>query len=78
MEPKAYFSVPSLIAIVCAIGSFFVGVGAGFALAIIAIILGAIGLIIAMMPGVRGGLISMVSIAAGGIGIVAAIFKLIG
>ena len=46
-------------------------------LAIAAIILGVIGFLIALMPGVRGGVISIVSIVAGSLGIVGAILKLI-
>ena len=41
------YSIASVIAIVAAIATFFVGAGAQFLIAIIAIIFGAIGMIIA-------------------------------
>jgi hypothetical protein len=44
-------------------------------LAIAAIVLGAIGVLLALMPHVRGGIISMISIVAGLIGIIAAVFR---
>lgn len=53
------------------------GAGFGFVLAIAAIVLGVIGILIAFAPSKRGGLISVFSVLAGVIGIVAAIFKLI-
>lgn len=73
---KSSFSIPSILAIVCAIASFFVGAGAGFLLAVLAIILGGIGFLLALMPGTRGGVASVVSILAGVIGVIAAIVKL--
>lgn len=71
------FSIPSILAVVAAIGSFMTGAGFGFVLAIAAIVLGVIGILIAFAPSKRGGLISVFSVLAGVIGIVAAIFKLI-
>ena len=71
------FSLPSIIAIVAAIASFFVGAGWGFILAIVAIIFGLIGALLAVSPNVRGGIVSIFSILAGVIGIVAAIIKLV-
>lgn len=73
----AAFSIPSILAIVAAIIAFFVGPGLGLALAIIAIILGAVGLLIALMPNVRGGVISVVSVILGVIGILIAIGRLV-
>jgi hypothetical protein len=74
---KPHFSIPSILAVICAVVSLMSHAGWGFFLAIAAIILGVIGFLIALMPGVRGGIVSMISIVAGLIGIVAAVFKLI-
>jgi hypothetical protein len=76
-EQAPSYSVPSILAVIAAIGSFFVGAGWGFVLALCAMVLGLIGLVIAISPRVRGGFISLVSIIAGLIGILAAIVKLI-
>ena len=70
------FSLPAILAIVCAIASFFFGAGFGFLLAIIAILFGVVGVVLALAPSVRGGVTSIISIVAGVVGIVAAIFKL--
>jgi hypothetical protein len=72
---RAHFSIPSIIAIAAAIGSFYAGAGLGLLLAIVAIIFGIIGVIIALLPHVRGGIVSFISIAAGVIGIIAAVVK---
>lgn len=71
------FSIPSMLAVAAAIGSFMTGAFLGTILAIAAIILGAVGAMLAMSPRVRGGMMSIVAIGAGLIGIVAAVFKLI-
>jgi len=71
------FSIPSILAMICAIASFAVGPGKGFFIAILAIIFGGIGLLLAMAPQVRGGIASIVSILAGAIGIVAAVIRMI-
>ena len=71
----AKFSVPSIIAIVAAIASFPVGALFGFLLAIVAVIFGAIGIILSLSPRVRGGVISTLAIFAGMLGILAAVVK---
>lgn len=71
------FSIPSLLAVVAAVGSFMTGAFLGTLLAIAAIVLGLIGAMLALSPRVRGGMMSLVAIGAGLIGIVAAVFKLI-
>jgi len=71
------FSIPSILAMICAVASFAVGAGLGFVLAILAIILGGIGVMLAMLPQTRGGIASVISILAGAIGIIAAVFKLV-
>ena len=71
----AKFSIPSIIAIVAAIASFPVGAFFGFLLAIIAVIFGAIGLILSLSPRVRGGVVSTLAIFAGMLGLLAALVK---
>ena len=71
------FSLPSILAVVAAIVSFKAGAFLGTLLAIAAIVLGLLGALLAISPRVRGGMISILSIVAGVIGIVAAVFKLV-
>jgi hypothetical protein len=75
--PAPAFSIPSIIAVVCAIASFMFGAAMGFILAIVAIVAGVIGVLMSLSPRVRGGMVSIFSIVAGAIGIVAAVIKLI-
>jgi hypothetical protein len=77
VQAKPHFSLPALIAIAAAIGSFFSGAGWGLFLAGVAIFFGVIGFLVAMAPGIRGGIVSFFSVIAGAIGIVMAIIKLI-
>ncbi len=70
-------SIPSILAVVAAIGSFMTGAFLGTLLAIAAIVLGLVGALLALSPRVRGGMISIIAIGAGLLGIVAAIFKLV-
>lgn len=70
------YSLPSILAIVSAIASLFFGAFLGFLLAVAAIILGVIGLLLAASPSIRGGIVSIISVLAGLIGIIAAVFKL--
>ena len=72
---RPHFSLPSLIAIGAAIGSFAVGGLGGFILAIVAIIFGVIGVIISLLPSVRGGVVSVFAMLAGVAGIIVAIFR---
>ncbi|MGH7940182.1 MAG: hypothetical protein ACREE6_02245 [Limisphaerales bacterium] len=74
---KPHFSIPSIIAIAAAIACCFVRPATGFALAIVAIIFGAIGLLLSLAPSVRGGLTSIFSFILAAIGIVVAILKAI-
>jgi hypothetical protein len=71
------YSLPSILAIAAAIASFFFGAFLGFVLAIAAIVLGVIGMALAVAPSIRGGIISIISVVAGLLGIIAAPFKLI-
>ncbi|MGZ8937826.1 MAG: hypothetical protein ACXW32_01295 [Limisphaerales bacterium] len=71
----AKFSIPSIIAIIAAIASFPVGAFFGFLLAMVAVVFGAIGIILALSSRVRGGMVSTLAILAGMLGIVAALVK---
>ncbi len=77
LEPRAHpsFSLPSILAVVAAVLSFNFGATLGLVFAIVAIVLGALGVLLALSPRIRGGMISIVSILAGVVGIVAAVFK---
>ena len=77
VQAKPPFSIPSLIAIGCAIASYFVGAMGGFILALLAIAFGIIGLFVAMSPSVRGGLISILALIVAAIAIVVAVIKAI-
>ena len=70
------FSLPSILAIVAAIGSFMVHTGTmTLLLAIAALVLGAIGVVIALLPGKRGGIISFLSIGLGAIAVLIALVR---
>ena len=75
VQTKPHFSIPSLIAIGAAIASFFVSPGAGFILAIVAIVFGVLGFILALSPSIRGGIVSFVSLVLASFGIVVAIIR---
>lgn len=74
--PRAKFGLLSLLAIAAGIGSFFVHWGLALVLAVVAILFGAIGFIVALLPGRRGGVLSIVAIVMGAIGVVAALLRL--
>lgn len=76
-RPRAVFSLPSILALLCAIVSFPTGAIAGLLLAVCAIVFGISGVLISLAPNVRGGALSLFSIVAGLIGIVAALIKAI-
>jgi hypothetical protein len=77
-EPsKAAFSIPSILAVVAAIFSFKVGAFFGFVLAGIAILMGIVGILLALSPGKRGGIFSVIGVLGGAVGIVAAVVKAI-
>ena len=69
------FSIPSILAVIAAIASFFQGATFGLLLAIAAIILGAIGLLLSLAARKRGGIVSIFSVVAGLVGIIAAVIK---
>ena len=72
---QAKFSIPSIIAIVAAIGSFAVGAFWGLVLAVIAVIFGAIGAVLAFSSRIRGGFVSTLGIVGGLLGLIAAVVK---
>lgn len=73
--PKASFSIPSIISVLAAIGSFMNGAILGMVLAVTAIIFGVIGVLLSIAPAKRGGILSIASIGAGVVGIIAAVIK---
>jgi len=75
---KPHFSIPSIVAIVAAIISLFTGAFWGFILAIIAIVCGIVGSLMAMSPSIRGGIISVLSLVLAAIGIILAIVRAVG
>jgi hypothetical protein len=75
---KPHFSIPSILAIAAAIASLFTGAFWGFMLALIAIVCGIVGCMMAMAPSVRGGVISFISLFLAAIGIILAIIRAIG
>jgi len=77
-QTQVHYSVPSVIAIAAAIGSLFSGAMWGFILALIAIVFGIIGFMLSLSPSRRGGVVSLFSIVVAGIGIVVALFRLLG
>jgi hypothetical protein len=72
---RASFSIPSIIALLAAIGSFMNGAILGMILAVIAIVFGILGVVMSLAPAKRGGVISTFGIGAGVIGIIAAVIK---
>jgi hypothetical protein len=74
---RATFSIPSILAIVCALGSFFTGAGLALLLCILAIVFGIIGAVLALLPGTRGGMMSILSIALAAIGVIVALVRIL-
>lgn len=71
-------SLTSMLAIASAVGSFFVDNAAGkFSLAILAVILGLIGMIRAASPRVSGGILSIAAILIAVVGLLVAILDAI-
>jgi hypothetical protein len=79
MVPEQAKSAASIMAIIAAIGSFFVANAAlKFGLAIGAVVLGLVGAAKAMSPRTSGGLLSIAAITIAGIGLLAAILDAVG
>jgi hypothetical protein len=77
ITPPAKFSIPSIIAIASAVASFASGAFFGFVLAMIAVVFGAIGVILAFSSRVRGGIVSTLALLGGLLGFIAAVVKTI-
>jgi len=72
VKPKV--ATAAIIAIVAAICSFFSGAFWGLILAVVAVVAGGIGMLIAVSPRRRGGLLSLAAILLGVIALVRAVF----
>lgn len=72
---RAKFTLPSIIAIIAAIASFFVGALLGLIFAFVAVVFGFIGVIMAFSSRARGGIVSTFAVLAGFLGVIAAIIK---
>lgn len=74
------FSAVSILAVICAFLALFnvLGAALGFVLAIAAVILGGIGMLAAILPGTRGGIVSFIAAGAGVLAIIVAVFRLLG
>lgn len=77
IERPASFSIPSLLAVGAAVLSLLVSAGWGLLLAIVAIVLGVIGFFMALSPRVRGGVVSVVAMIAGGAGVLIALLRFV-
>jgi hypothetical protein len=73
MNPR--IGTAATLAIIAAIGSFFVRPMPGFFLALLAIFFGIIGFVMATSPRVRGGILSIFSIILGVIGVLVAVLR---
>ena len=74
---KAAFSIPSILSIVAAILSFKFGAILGLIFAGVAIVFGAVGFMLSLSPAKRGGIFSILGVAGGAIGVIAAVIKAI-
>jgi hypothetical protein len=72
---RAKFSIPAIIAIVCALASFATGAFFGFILAMIAVVFGALGFLLSLSSRRRGGVISTLAVFGGVLGVIAAVVK---
>jgi hypothetical protein len=74
-QVKPQYSLPSLIAIACAIASLFVGTMGGLILAVLAIFFGVIGFLISFSPSIRGGVVSILSMLVAAAGMFIAVLR---
>ena len=72
---RARFSIPSIIAIVAALVSFMTGAFLGFVFAMVAVVFGALGVLLSFSSRVRGGIVSILAVMAGVLGLIAAVVK---
>lgn len=73
----AQFSLPCLLAVIFAIGSFFAGQVVGLLLAISAILFGGFAFLVAFAPTLRGSAVSAFSTLAGLFAVSAAVVRLL-
>jgi len=72
------FTIPSILAIVCAIAAFALDrSGLAVMAAIGAIAFGIIGMLAAIIPGKRGGIVSVISIVLGAIGLIVGVLRVV-
>ena len=74
---RASFSIPSIIAVICGILAFTTSAGTATLAAIGAMIFGIIGGLIAILPGKRGGIASIIAIVIGAIGFIIGLMRII-
>jgi hypothetical protein len=73
------FSAFSIIAVLAAVGALFVnGGGLTLLLAIVAIIFGLLGMVVAFLPSRRGGIMSFIAVGVGLLAVIIAIVRLVG
>ena len=77
VDDRAKFSIPSILAVACALLSFVVSAGWAFILALAAVAFGLLGVILALSPRVRGGMVSIIAMVTGGIGVILALLRLV-
>jgi hypothetical protein len=72
----------AILSIIAAIGSYFLTFSAhyvwGLLIAILSVIFGIVGVMMAASPRVSGGIISIIAIVLGGIGVLVAILAMVG
>jgi len=77
LPPKTRFSIPSIVALVAMMLSFTVSPGWALLWGVVAILFGVLGVVVALSPNVRGGVVSFVSIPLGAIAVIGAIVRLV-
>ncbi len=75
LEPRK--SLPSIIAICAAIGSFFVAAGWAVLLCVVAVLLGVVGFVLAASPKIAGGILSLAAMAIGALGFIIALIRVV-
>jgi hypothetical protein len=72
------FSAVSILAVISGLLALTNAIGFGLIFAILAIVLGAVGMLAAVLPGTRGGILSFLAVGAGLLGIIIGVIRLIG
>ncbi len=76
-DSKPAYSIPSILALISALLSFYFGAILGLIFAALALIFGVMGILLALAPRTRGGGISILAVILSFIGVLAAIIKAI-